>query len=159
ALPRGRGAEPAWDNVLADGPSLGYVTATHQAGASQGATVLTYYRPFAGADAAAERRLLGEASYDELRDATLLDLERAHPGLRDSVRRLDVYRWGHAMVQPRPGFLSSPARRRAREAVGAIHFACTDLSGFALFEEAFDHGIRAAEEVAAALHAPAETAS
>ena len=31
---------------------------------------------------------------------------------------------------------------------GKIHFAHTDLSGVALFEEAFDHGLRAAREIA-----------
>jgi hypothetical protein len=31
-----------------------------------------------------------------------------------------------------------------------LHFAHTDLSGIALFEEAFDHGLRAAREIAAA---------
>ena len=31
---------------------------------------------------------------------------------------------------------------------GVVHFAHTDLSGIALFEEAFDHGLRAAREVA-----------
>ena len=35
--------------------------------------------------------------------------------------------------------------------IGPIHFAHSDLSGIALFEEAFDHGVRAADEVQAAL--------
>ena len=34
-----------------------------------------------------------------------------------------------------------------------IHFANTDLSGVALFEEAFHHGIRAADEALAAIRA------
>ena len=50
------------------------------------------------------------------------------------------------MIRPRPGFVWSDARRRAAEPHGAIHFANTDLSGVALFEEALHHGVRAAEE-------------
>jgi hypothetical protein len=52
-------------------------------------------------------------------------------------------RWGHAMIRPRPGFVWSDACRRASEPHGAIHFANTDISGVALFEEALDHGVRA----------------
>jgi len=37
-----------------------------------------------------------------------------------------------------------------------VHFAGADLSGVALFEEAFDHGVRAAEEVLAAQGLPVE---
>jgi hypothetical protein len=55
--------------------------------------------------------------------------------------------WGHAMVNPRVGFVWSPTRVNASKPLGSIHFAGTDLSGIALFEEAFYHGIRAAEEV------------
>ena len=35
----------AWDNVLYESPSLGYVVATHQRGLDRGPTVLTYYYP------------------------------------------------------------------------------------------------------------------
>ena len=43
------------------------------------------------------------------------------------------------------------ARAERARPVGQLHFAHTDLSGLALFEEAFDHGLRAAREVAEAL--------
>jgi hypothetical protein len=56
-------------------------------------------------------------------------------------------RWGHAMIRPRPGFVWGGARAAAQKPFRGIHFANTDLSGLALFEEAFDHGLRAAEEV------------
>ena len=41
------------------------------------------------------------------------------------------------------------ARRSAARPERGIHFAHSDLSGLALFEEAFYHGVRAAEEVLA----------
>ena len=46
ATARSRAAFPlAWDNVLYDSPSLGYVVATHQQGRDHGPTVFTYYLP------------------------------------------------------------------------------------------------------------------
>ena len=60
-------------------------------------------------------------------------------------------RWGHAMVRPRPGFIWSGSLAAARRPFRGIHFAHTDLSGIALFEEAFYHGTRAAEEVLAVM--------
>ncbi len=149
--PAERGAPPAWDNVLYDSPSLGYVTATHQRGSDFGPSVLTYYLPLAHVDSRQEREGLLRGSWSQYRDAILGDLSRAHPNLRQVVHKLDVFRWGHAMIKPRPGFWSSAARQGAALPIGNIHFAHTDLSGVALFEEAFDHGSRAAREVAAAL--------
>ena len=58
------------------------------------------------------------------------------------VDRLDVMRWGHAMIQPRPGFLWGAARKAAAQPYRGIHFGNTDLSGVALLEEAFYHGLR-----------------
>ena len=84
-------------------------------------------------------------------DAIMADLGRAHPQLERHVERIDVCRWGHGMIQPRPGFVWGAARRAAATPIGPIHFAHSDLSGIALFEEAFHHGVRAADEVRAAL--------
>ena len=44
-------------------------------------------------------------------------------------------RWGHGMVRPTPGTIWGGARALAAAPVGAVHFAHTDLSGIALFEE------------------------
>jgi hypothetical protein len=51
------------------------------------------------------------------------------------------------MISPRPNFIWSGARQKAAEAYRNIHFAHSDLSGVALFEEAFYHGLRAAKEI------------
>ena len=91
------------------------------------------------------------AGRDEWAEVALADLSRAHPDLRALTDRVDIMRWGHAMIRPRPNFVWSPARRRAAEPFRGIHFANTDLSGVALFEEALDHGVRAAGEVVAGL--------
>ncbi len=143
----------AWDNVLRDSPSLGYVCATHQTGRDHGPTVLTYYYPLCDENPREGRKRLFAAGREEWADVALRDLERAHPKIRDLTTRLDVVRWGHAMVRPSPGFLFGPrgARALAAQPFRGIHFAHTDLSGVALFEEAFHHGIRAANEALTAL--------
>ena len=149
--PASRGVGECWDNVIYDSPSLGYISATHQRGRDRGPGVLTHYWPLATEDAAEGRRQLFEADYGVWRDAVLADLRRAHRQLPDVLTRLDVFRWGHAMVQPRVGMMESRARRDAKLPLGAVHFAHSDLSGLAIFEEAFFHGLRAADEAVAAL--------
>lgn len=146
--PREVGFPMAWDNVIRDSPSLGYVVATHQRGLDAGPTVWTWYHPFTGAEKAERARLLAMDAR-ACAEMALADLERAHPEVRELVARVDVVRWGHAMVRPRPDFCWSEALVRARQPFGPIHFAHTELSGLALFEEAFDHGLRAAQEVKA----------
>jgi phytoene dehydrogenase-like protein len=150
ARPRSPGFPFAWDNVLYDSPSLGYVVATHQALADDGPTVWTYYQPFTDADPKAARERLAAADHGGFCDAIVADLSRAHVGLEDAIERIDVYRWGHAMVRAVPGLIWGDARRGATRSAGRVHFAHSDLSGVALFEEAQYHGVRAAEEVARA---------
>jgi protoporphyrinogen oxidase len=148
--PAENGFPLAWDNVLYDSPSLGDVTATHQLGPEYGPTVLTYYYPFCDADPRRARQKLLDMDWRDCVELALTDLSRAHPDIRPLVERIDVMRWGHAMIRPQPGFIFHADRRAAAEPFRGIHFANTDLSGVALFEEAFYHGVRAAEEV---LHA------
>jgi hypothetical protein len=146
--PEALGTEPAWDNVIYASRSLGYVSATHQRGRDYGPTVWTHYLPLLEEDA---RQALLDAEPPALADAVVSDVERAHPELRRDLDRVELWRWGHAMVAPRPGFLEG-GRRLARRAapLGRVHPAHTDISGIALFEEAFFHGTRAAAEVLAA---------
>ena len=137
----------AWDNVLYESPSLGYVVATHQRGLDRGPTVLTYYYPLCDENVRLARTRLLETDWRGWADIALTDLSRAHPDIRNLVERLDVMRWGHAMIRPRTGFMWGQARREAAKPFRSIHFAHSELSGVALFEEAFDHGLRAADEV------------
>ncbi|MBI5536643.1 MAG: NAD(P)-binding protein [Deltaproteobacteria bacterium] len=156
--PRSKGCVPAWDNVFYDSPSLGYVCATHQRGRRYGPTVLTWYHALTDADPKRARQRLLSASREEWIEAILTDMERAHPEISSLVERIDVCRWGHAMVRARPGFVWSKVRRRAaRVLFDRIHPACTDLSGVALLEEAQYHGVRAAEEVLAAAGAAVDS--
>jgi len=135
----------AWDNVLYESPSLGYVNSTHQKGLDYGAAVFTYYYPMCHEENA--RAKLFGLNHQELADIVLMDLSRAHPNIRELTEKIDIMRWGHAMISPRPNFLWSNARDEAQKPFRNIHFAHSDLSGIALFEEAFYHGIRAASEI------------
>lgn len=144
--PANHGFALSWDNVLFDSPSLGYVVATHQALIDEGPTILTYYMPFTDEPSAARRRLAA-GDHAGFCDAIVSDLSRAHPDLAALITRIDVWRWGHAMVRPTPGLIWGESRRSARQAFGNVHFAHTDLSGVALFEEAHAHGVRAAQAV------------
>jgi flavin-dependent amine oxidoreductase len=137
----------AWDNVFYDSDSLGYVVATHQRGMDHGPTVFTYYYPLCDANAPAARTRLLETDWRGWADVALTDISRAHPDIRQLAERLDVMRWGHAMIRPRTGFMWGQARREGAKPFRSIHFAHSELSGVALFEEAFDHGLRAADEV------------
>jgi glycine/D-amino acid oxidase-like deaminating enzyme len=136
-----------WDNVFYDSRSLGYVTATHQAGVDYGPTVLTWYDALCDEPARVARQRLLDMTWNEAAEKVVRDLETAHPEIRSLIERVDVMKWGHAMVRPRTGFVWSSARRQASRPLGPVHFAGTDLSGVALCEEAVFHGVRAAEEV------------
>ena len=149
--PRSKGFPFAWDNVLYDSPALGYVVATHQRLVDHGPTVWTYYHPFVDHDPAKAREKLKAIDHAGFCDSIVSDLSRAHDDVESAIDRIDVYRWGHAMVSPRPGFIWGPARRHAAQPEGRVHFAHSDLSGLALFEEAQDHGIRAAEQILRAM--------
>ncbi|HYV13111.1 MAG TPA: FAD-dependent oxidoreductase [Pyrinomonadaceae bacterium] len=137
----------AWDNVLYESPSLGYVVATHQRGLDRGPTVLTYYYPLVDENPRVGRTRLLETDWRGWAEVTLSDLSRAHQDIRGLVERLDVMRWGHAMIRPRTGFMWGSARREAAKPFRGIHFAHSELSGVALFEEAFDNGLRVADEI------------
>lgn len=135
----------SWDNVIYESPSLGYVTATHQKGIDYGPTTLTYYYPMCHEENG--RSKLFDHGWRDLADVCLTDLSRAHRDIYELTTRIDIMRWGHAMISPRPGFIWSGIREKAVKPFRNIHFAHTDLSGVALFEEAFYHGTRAAREV------------
>ena len=137
----------AWDNVLYESPSLGYVVATHQRSRDHGPTVFTYYYPLCDENPRVARTRLLETDWRGWAEVTLADLSRAHPDVRNLVERLDVMRWGHAMIRPRTGFMWGQARGQGAKPFRSIHFAHSELSGVALFEEAFDVGLRVADDV------------
>jgi len=147
-IPSTYGSDPTWDNVVMKSPTLGYVDAMHQTVQSRvERTVWTFYWALAEGTPASNRKMLLEKDWRYWKDAILSDLERVHPDIRDSVSRIDMMRFGHAMARPKPGAIFSEERRRLTKPEGRVLFANSDLSGFSIFEEAQYRGVRAAEKV------------
>ncbi len=139
---RGQGV---WDSVLYESPSLGYVVADHQASVFNRGNTLVYYLPFVEDIDGARRQLL-ERDHAYWADFILRDLGRAEKNLADDVERIDIYRWGHGMLRPRPGSLWGDEALWRRQACGAVFFASCDSTGLPLFEEALFAGLAAAEQ-------------
>ena len=153
--PAGPGAQLAWDNVSWTSRSLGYVVATHQAlDAAPGPTVLTWYMPLSDMDPHAARIELLARPLKHWQRIVRDDLLATNPDLHGTIRRIDVWRWGHAMIRPTPGYFFNGAREDAARPDPPLFFAHSDLSGLSLFEEAHYRGTRAAEDAMASLHVP-----
>ena len=158
ALPQGPGVALAWDNVSAASESLGYVVATHQtASGAEGPSVLTWYMPLSKEEPAAARKALLSRPLSAWQAEVRDDMVAMHPELEGAIIRIDVWRWGHAMVRPTPGFLTDPARRAAQASPAPLLHAHSDLSGLSLFEEAHYRGVLAAERAMTALGHKFET--
>jgi glycine/D-amino acid oxidase-like deaminating enzyme len=154
-LPKGRGVPLAWDNVSSTSNSLGYVVATHQGPAAiTSGTVLTWYMPLSDMPPSQARRLLVERPAEEWKRIVRDDLLAMHPDLDDAIRSIELWRWGHAMIRPTPGFLWRGETVRPKPPLFVAH---SDLSGLSLFEEAHYHGVRAAEGAMAHLGHPYES--
>lgn len=150
--PAGPGVQLAWDNVSWTSRSLGYVVASHQALASTpGPTVLTWYLPLSDQEPAQARRDLLAQPLEHWQRLVLDDLLLTNPDLTDAVRRIDIWRWGHAMVRPVPGYFFGGAREAAARPRPPLFFAHSDYSGLSIFEEAHWRGTRAAEDAMASM--------
>jgi hypothetical protein len=155
-LPAEQGMELAWDNVIYDSPTLGYVVATHQSPRIfEDRSVWTFYWALAQGSPASNRQLLLEKDWGYWKEAILNDLARAHPEIRTCVSRIDILRLGHAMIRPAVGFLFSEERQRLAKLTGRLLFAHSDLSGLSLFEEAQYRGVKAADRALGMLGGPA----
>lgn len=152
-LPHDTGHAPlAWDNVLYDSPGLGYVIATHQhLRVREQQTVLTWYQALTDQPPRQARQQLLQTGHGEWSRRILAQLAQPHPDIARQTRQLDVWRWGHAMAQPRPGLTGSAGLAALRQPHGPLQLAHSDLSGFSLFEEAQYWGVRAAENALAEL--------
>lgn len=155
------GAPLSWDNVpytdqgvaTVPMPSLGYVDARHQSLApATGPMLLTHYWALGGQDVAqaqAQRQALLQGHWQDWAGLVVADLARIHPDLPALVKRVDLMRYGHAMAIPVPGLRGHAALAALRTPHDRLHFAHSDLSAYSVFEEAFTHGVRAANQVLA----------
>jgi len=151
--PDSRGAEPTWDTVFLDSPTLGYVDAMHQSLRTYvDRTVWTFYWALAEGVPAQNRQFLLEKDWSYWKEAILHDLERVHTDIRQCVSRIDIMRMGHAMIRPAVGSIFSEERRLLSRRNDRILFANSDLSGISIFEEAQYRGVEAAQKVLKKLH-------
>ena len=144
--PGGPGFALAWDNVSWTSKSLGYVVATHQSlDSAPGPSVLSWYMALSDQAPADARRLLLSRSAAQWEQVVRDDLLAMNPDLEGAIRRIDLWRWGHAMVRPVPGLIWGEARAEAARPRKPLYFAHSDLSGLSIFEEAHYRGATAAE--------------
>ena len=150
----GRRQAPSWDNVIYEGNGLGYVLSNHQELAQYPKTwQLTYYKPLADLEPAEERKRAIAKTHEEWKNEVLNDLRKAHPKIEESILKIDIKLWGHAMIRPIIGFIHGQARHEAQQSLNnKIHFAHSDLSGVSIFEEAFFYGYEAAGKVISNTH-------
>lgn len=163
------GAPMAWDNVRQSPPemaanaslepALGYVNARHQSLApTPGPMLLTHYWALGGQSAQAlanHRQRLAHQPWQTWAQSVLDDLSPVHPDLPAKLGRIDLMRWGHAMVIPTPGLRGHPALAALAQPQGRLYFAHSDLSACSVFEEAFTRGAFAAQAVGAKKNRPA----
>jgi len=144
----------AWDNVLYNHRSLGYVVATHQAlnQPFPKQSVLTWYQPRDHLAPALARQEMLDYTWEKWRDEILNDMRPAHPDIDELVTQLDVMLWGHGMIRPVPGFITGKERASMQHPHGKIVFAHTDMSGISIFEEACARGSSAASTILSLLH-------
>lgn len=135
----------SWDNIRHESELLGYIVATHQdIKRFQKGTVLTVYWPLTHLQGTEARQWARNRSTADWKRDVLAELERMHPGITSSVREIETKVWGHAMIQPLKGFMTSEARRQSQEDFGRVIFAHTDMTGLSIFEHGFEAGRRAA---------------
>lgn len=144
-LPPSPGVQPAWDNVVFRGASLGYVNATHQNLSSvPRETVITHYEALCGTAPSKTREWMLTQTHAQWCERVLHALAAPHPHLAEQVQRIDIWLWGHGMIRPVPGFISGPLRAEMLRQTPPVFYAHSDMSGMSLFEEAFTHGERVA---------------
>jgi len=146
------GTGPSWDNVIHGSSALGYVDACHQLPGNPLIRNFTYYKPLTDDKPANERKKAQTKTHENWCEEIVNDLSKIHPGIRENIREINIMIWGHAMIQPLPGFIHGELLAAAAQSEGSnIHFAHSDLSGISIFEEAFYQGLNAAEKVIAAI--------
>jgi phytoene dehydrogenase-like protein len=113
------------------------------------ANVLTVYCPLIGPN---DRADMLTQPFEYYEQKILPDLERVLPGVTATITAFDLFRWGHPMLTPEPGFIFGTAREGAQAPLGAITFAASDVDGLPAFENAVATGYRAADEANAIIN-------
>ncbi len=148
-IPEGNGTPLAWDNVKFGTKGLGYVSDRHQEfGQTRDKHVISVYLALDQADEQTERRRLFQLSEEALCQLVITELVSMHPTIEEHIESISFQRWGHGMVTPYPGALAKYREYCAlKTQAKRVHLAHTDYSSYSVFEEGFDLGRLAANEL------------
>ncbi len=146
-----KGMVLCWDNVAYGTPSVGYVNANQQdLKVIEEKKVLTYYLPLCDKEPRLSRLAAYTRIYEQWLDIVVPELEQMHPEITQHIEEIEFWLWGHGMISPAVNYIWGDTRKNAQASINnKIFFAHTDLSGISIFEEAFHHGISAAQQVLA----------
>jgi len=139
----------AWENLCYNSWGLGYIDNRHlmrQPNRFDLPTILTFYAALCS-DIETERYELFKEGWDFWARMILHALEDMHPHIAKLITKMDIYKWGHAMVAMTPGYLWGPDRQSMKQPFGRIHFAGADIGGTPVFEHAAYRGIETAQAV------------
>jgi len=148
-IPESNGTPLAWDNVKFGTKGLGYVSDRHQEfGQTRDKHVISVYLALDKEDEQTERRKLFQLSDEEMCQLVIAELVSMHPTIEEHIESISFQRWGHGMVTPYPGALAKYQEfSKLKQKAKRVHLAHTDYSSYSVFEEGFDLGRLAANEI------------
>ncbi len=151
------GKELSWDTIqyqpmsTKSNGSLGYILSNYQDRRLRNKlsepSVLTFYAPLLQSGVKKERLNLLNNGWDYWANRVVKDLSIMHPNITDLIERLDIYKWGHAMIRPTVGFVWGKEREKMKEPIGRIFMAHCDVGGLPIFEQAAYSGFESAESI------------
>jgi len=110
--------------------------------------VLTVYRPYPYAYGRDRLRYLSYSHIEDEVRRTVLEGFSHHGLLESDIAGIRLTRWGHPMLVPRPGQITSTgAVTRARQSRPGLYFAHTDTQGAPAFENAMAAAFQAIADV------------
>jgi hypothetical protein len=147
--PQKRADMLAWENLCYNSWGLGYIDNRHlmrQHNRFDLPTILTFYAALCS-DIETERYELFQEGWNFWARMILHALEDMHPHISKLITKMDIYKWGHAMVAMNRGYLWGQDRESMKQPFGRIHFAGADVGGTPVFEHAAYRGIETAQAV------------
>lgn len=150
-LPEERATSIAWENLIHDSWTLGYVDNAHQLPrvnkpGARDRRVMTVYCTFPN-NPSAERHELLSYGWEYWAKLITNELARAHPGIEGLIEWMDIWKWGHPMLQTTVDSIWGEKRRRMAAPQGRILMSHADICGIPVFEEAAYRGVEVAEEI------------
>ena len=146
-----RGKPLAWDNISYSNWSLGYIYNSYLnmrlRNKESQPSVITFYAPLLQNGIENERKNLLMKGWDYWANRVVNDIKLMHPNISSLIERIDIVKWGHAMIRPTPNFVWGREREEMVKPINRIHFAHSDVGGLPIFEQAFYSGEQAVKNI------------